>query len=81
MPTREFQNVLMADKIGARIGRRVLQRVAHARLRRQMQDDVERLARRYLVQSTVLGDVGLHEAIIRTRHRSLPAGPVFSAGS
>ena len=37
----KFENVLMADEIGARIGSGILERVSHACLRRQMQDHIE----------------------------------------
>ena len=39
--SRDFQQVEMADQVGAHIGMRVLNRIAHPRLRAEMDDAVE----------------------------------------
>ena len=63
MIAREFQHVLMAHEIGTRVGRRVLERVTHTRLRGQMQDDVVTLILRGRRERARCRDVGLHETI------------------
>ena len=42
----ELEQVEMADQVGLDIGARILDRIAHARLRAEMDDPVERRGRR-----------------------------------
>ncbi len=60
--TREFQHVLVADEIGARVGGGVFQRIAHTGLGGEMQDCVVALGSRRCGESARIRDVGFGEA-------------------
>src|SRR5215471_4399383 len=56
-----FEHVVMPDKIGPRISRRVLQRIAYASLRRKMNDCVEAFRAGDPAQTSEVCDVALGE--------------------
>ena len=68
-----LQQVDETDQVGIDVGVRVLKRVPHAGLSRQVDHDVERLGVKNFAQSLALGDVGLNKRKIGLGLKDLKA--------
>ena len=55
--SRELQQIEMPDQVGLNIGMRVFERIAHARLRAEMDDPVESLVVERGHQRSMVGEI------------------------
>ena len=60
---REFEDVLLPHEIGARVGRRILERVTHAGLGGEVQNHIELRAGRRRSKRVRIGDIALGKSI------------------
>ena len=63
--TAAFEDVREADDVAVDVGKRILQRVAHAGLRREVNHALELLAREQLRHPRPVGEIQLDEAEVR----------------
>ena len=76
----DFQQVEMADEVRGDIGARIVDRIADAGLRAEMDDAVEGQSGQRGVERRMVGEIDMEEAEPVRLRAARPAGPASAAG-